>query len=415
MIEYLINIIKKVSSLNTFNSFRYKNFPLVFTSMALSSLGNYMMMIAMGWLVLEMTDSAFLLGMVWVAQSTPYLLFGVLAGAVADKFDRRNLLLFAFATMVVCAVILGILISTDTVQLWHIFIITFIMGSSSTFGWPTHLAFFVDIVGSEGAMSAISLSSVGMRVMGIFGGIAAGVVADKIGIDWCYYLMGISYLLAIITLLFVTKIERKIDQQQQQQSLKEVILDALNIIKKNQVVRTLMIIAIICQVLGFSYGVVLPIFARDILEVGAVGLGAFYTAMSVGGLLGGLILASLGNYKAKGPLILGIFLFFGIFLLLFAQSSWYIVSLFLMGGVGAMAAGFDAMQNVLLQLNVTEEQRGRAMGIWILCLGFTPVGSTLIGGMAALLGAQLTLSINGLIMIATFFIMFLFVPRLRRI
>ncbi|MFC2034087.1 MFS transporter, partial [Chloroflexota bacterium] len=123
----------------------------------------------------------------------------------------------------------------------------------------------------------------------------------------------------------------------------------------------------------------------------------------------------LGNYKRKGWLMLFIFLTFGIFLILFSQSSWYLASLILMSGIGIMATGFDTMQHTLLQLNVNEEQRGRAMGIWMICIGVTPFGSMIVGALATYFGVQLALSINGIAIIATFVIIALFVPRIRKI
>ena len=160
--------------------------------------------------------------------------------------------------------------------------------------------------------------------------------------------------------------------------------------------------------------VVLPVFARDILKTGAAGLGVLTAAQSVGGLLGTLALASLGNYRRKGWLLLNIFMFYGVFLVLFSLSPWYQVSLLLIGMVGAMAATFDAMQQTMLQLNVAEEQRGRAMGIWQLSIGFGPVGFLAVGAVAAVIGAQLALSINGIAILAIFFALVVLAPRMRK-
>ena len=171
----------------------------------------------------------------------------------------------------------------------------------------------------------------------------------------------------------------------------------------------------VCEILGFSYMVILPVFARDVLQVGALGLGTFSTATSVGGLLAGLALASLGNYKHKGRLMLGIFLSFGVFLILFSQSPWYPVSLVLIMMVGAMAAGMDAMGHTILLLNVAEEQRGRAMGVWMTAIGFGPIGSITIGAVASVLGAPLAVTINGSLMLVAFFVLLFLTPRLRRI
>jgi len=374
-----------------------------------------MMMVALSWLVLEMTNSPLSVGMVWATRSAPHLIWGMLAGAVADRVDRRRLLIWAFIILAAATFSMGFLISKGSVQLWHILLFTFIMGSIMTFDMTARQAFVVDIVGREDAMGAISMNAVAMRIMGVVGGGAAGLVIVAFGTEWCFYIMVMGYLLGIIALLCIRGVVRMVSpEQQERQSIWGNLVEGLKIIGRNQVVLTLMVMAIICEILGFSYMVVLPVFARDILNVGAVGLGLFTTLQAGGGLIATLALASLGNYKHKGWLILGIFLSFGLFLVLFAQSPWYLVSLVFMGIVGAMAAGFDAMQHIMLQLNVAEEQRGRAMGIWQLSIGFGPVGHLMIGAIAGLLGAPLALSINGIAIILTFFILMVFVPRLRR-
>lgn len=406
-------MISKIIGLQIFKAFHYRSFPLVFLSTAAFSVGHFMIMVALGWLVLEMTDSPFSLGMVWAVRSAPFLIFGMFAGAVADKIDRRRLLILTFIMLAACTFLMGILISRAWIQVWHILLITFTIGSITTFNITTRHAFVVDIVGPEDAMSALSMNAAAMRITGIFGGVAAGWVIELLGVDWCFYIMCISYLIGIIILLCIRGVVMKAGPKQQ--SIRANFIEGLQIVRKNQIVLTLMVMAITCEVLGFSYQVVLPVFARDILKAGAVGLGMLFTAQSVGALLGVLALASLGNYKYKGRLILGILLFFGVFLVLFSQSPWYLVSLLLIGIVGAVAAAFDTMQHTLLQLNVTDEQRGRALGIWMLGIGFMPVGSMAIGAIAALVGAQLAVSINGVVIIATFVILAMFASRLRRV
>lgn len=376
-------------------------------------MGHFVMMVALGWLVLEMTNSSLSLGVVWAVRSAPFLIFGIFAGAVADKIDRRRLLILTFIMLAMCAFFMGILISRGWIQLWSILLVTFIIGSIMTFNMTTRQALVVDIVGPEDAMSALSMNAAAMRIAGIFGSVAAGWVIELLGVDWCFYIMCVSYLIGIIILLCIRGVVTKTGPGQQ--SIRVNFIEGLQIVRTNQIVLTLMVMAIICEVLGFSYQVVLPVFARDILKVGAVGLGTLNMTQSIGALVGVLTLASLGNYKHKGRLILVIFLFFGVFLVLFSQSPWYLVSLFLLGIVGAVAGAFDAMQHTLLQLSVADEQRGRAMGMWMLSIGFMPVGSIAIGAIAALVGAQLAVSINGIVIIATFVILAMFVSGLRKV
>ena len=296
--------------------------------------------------------------------------------------------------------------------MWHIYLYSFIMGIAGTFITPARQAFTVDIVGGESAMGAISTNFAGMRVLGIFGGVIAGVVIKQFGVQWPFYIMTVAYLAAIIPLLRIRGVVRTFTSAQQ--SIRKNFVEGLKIVTKNEIVLTLMLMAVVCDIFGFSYAVVLPIFARDILKVGAVGLGMFQTMQSAGGLLAVLALASLGNYKYKGRLFLGIFLTYGVCLVLFSQSPWYLISLLLLALIGGMAATFDALEHTLLQLNVLEEQRGRAMGLWQLSIGVGPLSNLMIGAISALLGAQLALGINGTAIIVAFLIVIVFVPKLRR-
>jgi MFS family permease len=377
------------------------------------SVGNFVQIVALGWLVLDMTNSAMSLGVVWATRSAPHLIWGLLAGAVADRVDRRRLLIIVFMVLCFIAFLMGILISKDLIHLWQVILFSFTMGSISTFATPARQALVVDIVGRTDTMGAISINSVGMRVIGIFGGAASGFVISIFGMEWPFYFMSISYSVGVLVLLFIQDTESQFPSKKQ--TLWVNFFEGLQIVSRNRIVLSLMIMAAVCEIFGFSHTVLQPIFARDILKVGAVGLGMFSTARSVGGLLAGLCLASLGDYKHKGRLMLCIFLFFGVSLVLFAQSHWYPLSLVIIGVVGAMAAGYDAMQHILLQLHVTDEQRGRAIGIWQLSIGFGPLGSFTLGALAMAFGARLAQSIYGIVMIGFFVGLAIFIPRLRRL
>ncbi len=371
-----------------------------------------MLMVAQGWLVLELTDSPLSLGLVWATRLAPSLFLGVVAGTVADRVNRRNLLVLSFVVRGVCATALGLLVTFGLVQLWHIFLIAFVNGVAMVFSLPSQQSLAIDIVRSEGAMNAISLNAMGMRVVGIVGGAAAGLVIELFGLDWPFYVMALSCLAGIAILSQVRGVDREVIKRGQ--STWGTYLEGLKLITTNQIVLVILLVTMVGEILGFSYMVLLPVFARDILEVGPMGLGAFNTATSIGGLMAGLSLASLGNYPNKGKLMLGIFLSFGVFLVLFSQSPWFPVSLVLLTMIGAMAAGLDAMGHTMLMLNVSEEQRGRAMGVWMTGIGFGPVGSIAIGAVASTLGAPLAVTINGLLIVIAFFLLLLFVPRLRQ-
>ncbi|MFC1954277.1 MFS transporter [Chloroflexota bacterium] len=409
----IIGKVKELGSLPMFEALRYRNYRFLFLSSITSSVGMNMLTVAQGWLVLELTDSPFSLGLVWATRMAPAFFFGVLAGSVVDRLDRKKLLISVFCIRGFCALILGILVTTDLVQLWHVLLIALINGSAMVFSLPAQQTFAVDIVSAEGAMNAISINAVGMRVIGIFGGTAAGLIIRFFGLDWPFYIMTLSCITGILVIAQIRGVART--GVVEQKSTWNTYIEGLKLVTTNQIVLMVMLITVVCEILGFSHMVVLPIFARDVLEVGAVGLGLFSTAASIGGLSGGLALAFLGDYRYKGRLILGIFLSFGVFLILFSQSQWFPVSLVFIALIGVTASGMDAVGHTILILSVPENQRGRAMGVWMMSIGFGPIGSITIGAVASAFGAPIAVTINGALIVMTFFILFIFVPQLRRI
>jgi len=413
MVEKFANHFSRVANFRIFQPFQSRNFGLLFLTTIAVSLGDIMMRVSLGWLVLELTDSPLSLGLVWATRSAPNLIWGMLAGTMADRVNRKKLQIVALALYSVCGFLLGYLVLRGWVQLGHVLLITFLWGSIRAFEGPARRAFIVDIVGREGAMSGISLNAVGLRGIGIVGGAAAGIIIYLFGMEWPFFAITSVNILAIGITAYIRGIEERTVAKTQ--SLWSDLVEGLQIVLKNRIVLALMLMAATCEMFGFSYSVLIPVFSRDILGVGAVGLGMFSAVRSVGGLIAGLALASLGDYKYKGRILLGLFLTFGVSLILFANSAVYPLSLFFIGIVGITAAGHDAMQHILFQLNVTEEQRGRAMGIWQLSIGFGLLGSVALGAIAETLGAPLAQSIYGALMVIIFIILVLFVPKLRRL
>lgn len=384
-----------------------REFLLLFVStLAVSATGS-MTVVSTGWLVLEMTGSPLSLGIIWATRAAPHMVFGMLAGAVADKLNRRHLLLWIMIMLASASFIFGSLIASDLIQHWQIFLFIFVTSSLKTFDLAARQALVVDVVGRDHVMRSIALNSVGLRMMGLIGGAVAGVFISIWNIASPFYAMVLCYVIGIILLWMIhpEKTHGDVDAINQP-SLGSHFREGFTIIKQNRVVGTLVTIAIFCEVLGFSYQVLLPLFARDVLSVGVVGLGAFTAVQSVGGLIATLGLTTGSQHHAKGRLLLVLYFLFGVSLLLFAQSSIYSFSVMIICLTGGVAAAFDAMQHILLQLNVTEQQRGRAMGIWQLSIGFGPIGHILLGYTAATIGPIMALTINGILIIGSFLALF---------
>jgi MFS family permease len=396
-----------------YTPFKNKSFSLLFLTTITASLGDMFMDVSSGWLVLELTDSPLSLGLFWAVRSSPNLLFGLVGGATADKMDRRRLLILCYILYAVCGLLFGFLIATGLIQLYHALALIFIRGIIRTFENPSRQSYIVDIVGRENAMNGISLNAVGMRGIGIFGGAMAGLIIEFFGKEYPFFALSGLFIFAIFLVRLIKDVETK--RAAQQLSIWRNLNEGIQIVLKNRIVLALMVMAATCEMFGFSFPVLVPVFARDILKVGAVGNGMINAFRSGGGLLAGLALASLGDFKHKGKLLLGMFLMFGVGLILYANTPVYALALIFIGIVGISAAGHDAMSQILLQLNVDEEQRGRAMGIWQLSIGFGVVGSFTLGTLAEVYGAVFAQSIFGGIMVLIAVLMYVSIPRLKEL
>ena len=393
--------------------FRNKSFSLIFLTTVSTSLGDMLMDVSSGWLVLDLTDSPLSLGLFWAVRSSPNLLFGMVGGATADKMDRKRLLITCYSLYAVCGFLFGFLIMSGRIRLYHALALIFIRGIIRTFESPARQSFIVDIVGRDNAMNGISLNAVGMRGIGIFGGAMAGLVIELFGKEWPFFVLSGVFTVAILLVGFIREVRTK--RVTQQLTIWRNILGGIQIVRNNRVVLALMMMAATCEMFGFSFPVLVPVFARDVLKVGAVGMGMISAFRSGGGLLAGLVLASLGDFKQKGRLLLGMFLMFGVGLILYANSPIYALTLFFMGIIGMSAAGHDAMSQILLQLNVEEEQRGRAMGIWQLSIGFGVIGSMTLGTLTEIYGASFAQSVFGGIMVLIVALMYVTVPKLKEL
>ena len=391
--------------------FRHSDLVPLFAGSFATAFGNFMMMVAVGWMVLERTDSPMSLGLVWATRSAPHLIWGLVAGAAADRFDRKKLLLLAHVGLAVCGAAMGLLVSAGAAEVWHVLCFTFAISSVTTFATTSRQALLVDLAGRGQAMRALSINAVGTRITGVIGGVSSGMVVALLDPHWVFYLISAGFLVGAAATFFVRDPGTRTDRPD---SIRRSLVEGIRIIRGNDMVLVLVMMAVVCEILGFSWQALLPVFARDILATGPKGLGVLTSTQSLGGVLAVLALVSLGDFRHKGRLILGVFLLFGVFLVMFAVSPLYAASVVFCALVGAMAAAFDTMQHTMLQLSVGDGQRGRAMGIWLLSIGFGPLGSLAVGAIASVLGARAALALNGTLMILVFGALFFLAPRLGR-
>ena len=363
----------------TFSALRHRNYRLFFAGQLTSLIGTWMQNVAQAWLVFQITNSPFYLGVVSFAGAIPVLFLSLWAGLIVDRVSKRTLLIATQTSMMVLAFILSADVFLGWVQPWHIVILAFLLGVANTFDAPARQAFVVDMIDArEDLQNAIGLNSAIFQMARIIGPTIAGITLALIGSAWCFLLNGVSFL-AVIAGLWMMQVKPLVGVRRDASQFAQ-IRQGLGYIRRNQVVLTLLGMVAVANIFAFGYSALLPAFADDVLNSGPEGLGLLSAAVGVGALIGALAVASLGDFQHKGKLLTLGNLFFPAMVLLFAISTNFPVSMLLLVGAGVGFMVQNAMTNTLIQLAVPDELRGRVMGVYMLVFqGFFPVGSLMAG------------------------------------
>lgn len=397
------------------SSFRLRDFRLLWLSGLGFSGGMWIQQVAVGWLVLEMTGSPLALGAVQAARMLPSLLFGMVAGVLADRLDRRWLLVTIGAVSAAYSLGLAALITSGALQLWHVLALTFVFGAGRAFEWPASQALVYDLVGPDDALKGVSLNATANRLMGVVSGFAGGAIIPLFGPQGSLVLMGCGYAMGTLLLVFIHSggVHRP-RTAAAAPSFGRALRDGYGLARTNRRVLGLFLLTVCGEIFAFSHQTLVPVFARDVLDAGAAGLGALTSARALGSVASSLVLARFAYYHDRTRLLLWHYALYGACMVAFAASTSLPMSVVLMAGVGLAASSLDILQQTLMQLAVRDEDRGRAVGYWVAALGFGPVGHLEIGSLGALAGAPLAMAANGVAVCLVFVVAALLVGRARR-
>jgi MFS transporter, DHA1 family, staphyloferrin A biosynthesis exporter len=349
---------------------------------------------ATGWLSLEAGGGAFAVGLVLSARMVPSLLFGLAAGTIADRVNRSRQLAAVGLTAVPLMGVLAWLAATSTVQVWQVVIVSFAAGCLQVFDITARQTLVVDSLPREMAVNGVALMSFVSRLAIAVGAFGAGVLISSVGVASCYVLVASFYAVAAVLVLRVQPIvaDRRLAGHP---PFWRAMRDAARLVVDVPAVRTLVVAGVACEIFAFSHPTAVPVVARDVLDAGAEGLGILNASISVGGTLGALLLSLVPGRVRREPLLGLVFVVYGAALLGFAAAPSLPLAALALVATGACAGSFDALQQTLMQLAVPDEQRGRAMGVWVLGIGSAPVGHLETGAMVATLGAPMALLLNG--------------------
>jgi len=384
-----------------FRALSRRDFRIFWIGAFLSNIGTWMQAVAQGWLVLQLTNSPFWLGLDAFMATSPAFIFTLLGGVFADLIDRRRLLIYTQILAGLAALGLAALVATHVVNRWMVLGFSFVTGCCMALASPSYLAMTYDLVGREDLANAIAMNSTQFQLSRVIGPTLAGIAFRVFGLAGCFFANGLSYI-AVVAALW--KVRPKSNANVPAHSMKDRraiwhdLVDGFRYVKSRPRVLSLLLMGSVNSLFGAPYFSLVPIYARDIFRLGETGLALMMGAAGAGAFCGALLVAYLGDFRRKGWLVLGGSIAFGVCITGFAVSSVLKLSLMFLFGLGFALVVALATSNTLLQKLVTDQMRGRVMSMFLLSfVGTMPIGNILAGTASNHFGPQRTLAVGGFV------------------
>jgi predicted MFS family arabinose efflux permease len=381
-----------------FKAFHYRDFRLLWFGACTSSIGTWMQEIAQNWLVLEITKSPFLLGLDAFLGDIPIFLFSLFGGVLADRMDRRHVLIGSQLVQMMSALTLAVLIATGKIQVWHILLSSFVVGTAQSFGGPAYSALVPSLVEKEDLPNAIALNSIQFNLARVIGPVIGGLALKYAGAVWCFGLNSLSFVAVIASLL---SLHINFKPAQTGESILTSMKQGFRFIRTQGAMEGLIVIAFLMTALAIPMITFLPVFAKDVFRKDEITYTWFLAASGLGSITGALSVAAMGNVANKGRIALTMLVALGAGISGFALSKSIPLSCVILFASGAVLMCAFAMISSLVQLITSNEMRGRVMSVYNVAFrGGMPFGSVVTGWLVPLLTAPTVLSINGLVLLS---------------
>ena len=384
-----------------FKAFQYRDFRLVWTGACLSSIGTWMQIVAQGWLIYEKSHSAFLLGLDQFLGAIPIFLFSLVGGVVADRMERRHVLIGSQIVQMSCALLLTFLVGFDVVKVWHMLACSFISGLAQAFGGPAWSALIPTLVEKEDMPNAIALQSMQFNTAVVVGPALAGIALKSFGDTWCFALNTLSFVAPIISLSLLTV---RFLPEKTTESIFDSMKQGFHFIRKQGAMEALIVLAFFMTFLAVPSRTQLPVFAKEVFQRDAGTYATFLSVSGLGSIVGALVVAWLGNVRNKGRIALLMLLSLGATIVGFGLSRSLVLS-----GIMLFCSGFAmivvfSMVSSLVQLIVANEMRGRVVSVYNFAFrGGMPMGNLVTGRLVQsgnpAFTAPLAVAGNGLLLI----------------
>ena len=386
--------------IQVFRSLRHRDYRLLLGGSITYSSGYWILVTAQGWLVLQLTDSAFWVGMIAFMIGIPSLFLCPFGGLYADRLDRRKLLLFGQLLSAIPIVLLATLTSTGVIAIWHIAAISVFIGIVWALTDPAYLAIIPSLVTPRDLTNAIAMETLTWQLSRFLGPAIAGVLLGLIAMGGTFYGAGIAF---VVAFFLTSRVRSPAQVRTKRASIGKDIREGLSYIKSNKVALTIILMVAGVSLFALPCFWLMPVFARDVLGVGEAGYAQLMMAVGAGGLAGGLAAAKLGDFKRKGWLLIGSALTFTVLLILFAMSRSFPLSLVLSIIIGGANGLFQAVAVALLLSITPDRLRGRVMGLFIITWQLPSIGSLMLGAAADWVG--LPVAVVAGVLICTVFIL----------
>lgn len=380
-----------------FPAFKSKNYRLYFSGQLVSLIGTWLQVVAQGWLVLQLTNSAFLIGLVAAIHALPTLIFSLFGGVIVDSFPKKRILIFTQSAAMLLAFALGTLTVLDIITVPHIMVLSFLLGIVNAIDGPARQSFVIELVGREGLSSAIALNSGIFNSARIIGPSIAGFLIAAIGTGGAFIVNAFSYVAVLIALLFM-----KISELPKKKAHNPftAIKAGINYAFRHQIIQILLLFTAFSSMFGWSFTTILPVIAKNTFRLDASGLGMLYAASGLGALVATLLVSAFAKKYNPFAFIFGGNILFIISLLLFAFTTEFLFGLLFlfMSGLGLLTQ--FAMINTTIQHLVKDNYRGRVMSLYaMMFFGTSPFGSFQIGYLSEHFGTQFAMKVNATVLL----------------
>ena len=399
--------------LQALSALRHRNYRLYWFGQLASVLAQNMEGVAQSWLVLEITNSPLLLGLTGLTFAAPTILLSLLGGVIADRADRRRIMILSQLASALNFLIIGTLVVTESIAQWHVMTLAFVSGCVRAFDRPSRMALLPQMVPKDDIPNAVAVGGTIWQLNRLVGPAVAGVAIYLMGIGPTYYFCFVASISAV-GLWLPIRIEHR-STAPAAAGLVQHMIDGLRFIRANEIYYTFIGMTFFNSVFGMSYLILMPVFARNVLDVGSQGFGFLQSTGGAGALCGVLAAAYFSHVRGKGLQAIGGAVTFGLLIMVFAFSKSYPLSLALAFFLGLSSQLYMTTINTILQVNLPDQLRGRVMGIFGLTWDLMPVGGMIAGAIAEFAGAPVAVGFGGLMVAGMAAAVAIALPNIRRL